>query len=85
MSPTPNTEGHPDPMTIAEIAVMVGRSRQLIHRLAVNDKAFPQAILGEGSTRPRYSRDAVARYWADREANMRQGRRTDLEEKREAE
>lgn len=85
MSPTPNTEGHPDPMTIAEIAAMIGRSRQLVHRLAANDKAFPPAIVGEGSVRPRYSRDAIAAYWADREANLRQGRRTDLEDKRATE
>lgn len=85
MSPTPSTEGHPKNMTISQVAAMVGRSRQLIHRLASTDPAFPRPVMETGSTRPRYDRDAVAAYWAGREASLRQGRRTDLEDKRAAE
>jgi hypothetical protein len=81
MSPTPETKGHPDPMTISEIAEMVGRSRQLVHRLAANDPAFPDVVKEPGSTRPRYRRSAVAEFWAAREAGLQQGRRTDIEDR----
>lgn len=83
MSPTPSTEGHPKHMTISQLAAMLDRSRQLIHRLASTDPAFPKPTMEPGSTRPRYDRDAVAAYWAEREANLQQGRRTDLERQKE--
>jgi predicted DNA-binding transcriptional regulator AlpA len=70
-------------MTISEIAAMVGRSRQLVHRLATKDPEFPVGVVEPGSTRIRYPRGAVEAWWEQRKASLRQGRRTDLEKKRE--
>lgn len=83
MPPTPEQEGISELMTITEIAEMVGRSRQLIHRLATTDPTFPSGVLEPGSTRPKYQRAAISEWWANRD--VRQGRRTDLEKKRSTE
>lgn len=64
-------------MTITEIADLLERSRQLIHRLATTDPSFPAPIVEAGSTRPKYDRAAVLAWWENRD--VRQGRRTDLE------
>lgn len=77
MTSTPTPEGQPQRMTITQIAKLMGRSRQLIHKLATTDPAFPEPILEAGSTRPKYDRAAVEEWWANRD--VRQGRRTDLE------
>jgi len=66
-------------MTITEIAALLGRSRQLIHRLATTDATFPRPLLEAGSTKPKYDRAAVLAWWENRD--VQQGRRTDLEPK----
>jgi hypothetical protein len=83
MSPTPGQEGPPDPMTVTEFAAHVQRSRQLIHRLAATDQAFPKAVMAPGSTVPRYPLASLEAYWEQRLAGLKQGRRTDLEERKE--
>lgn len=83
MTSTPTPEEQPQRMTITQIAALLGRSRQLIHRLATTDEAFPEPVIEAGSTRPKYDRAAVEEWWASRE--VRQGRRTDLEKARDPE
>lgn len=84
MEPTPTPEGDlPQRMTITEIAKLVGRSRQLIHGLATKDPNFPAPQVEPGSTRLRYDRAEIEAWWASRE--VRQGRRTDLENRQAAE
>lgn len=77
MTSTPTPEEQPQRMTITQIATLVGRSRQLIHKLATTEETFPEPLIEPGSTRPKYDRAAVEEWWANRE--VRQGRRTDLE------
>ena len=83
MTSTPTPEEQPERMTITQIAALVGRSRQLIHRLATTDAAFPEPIIEAGTTRPKYNRAAIEEWWANRD--VRQGRRTDLEKARDQE
>jgi hypothetical protein len=73
----PPTAGD-EPMTIADICAEHGVSRQTLHAIRANpESGFPAAVILPGSTRPKYSRRAVAAYF---EANpLRPGRRTDLE------
>ncbi|MFD5675586.1 hypothetical protein [Streptomyces sp. NPDC127040] len=83
MTSTPTPEEHPERMTITQIAALLERSRQLIHRLATTDESFPEPIIEAGSTRPKYERAAIEEWWANRD--VRQGRRTDLEKSRNQE
>ncbi|MFI1472059.1 hypothetical protein [Streptomyces wuyuanensis] len=67
-------------MTIPKLAERVGRSRTLIHRLATNpDEGWPAPTFRPGSSRPEYPVAWFDAYWAERQAGIRQGRRTDLE------
>lgn len=79
--PSPEQDEQPELVTVTEISELTGRSRQLIHRLATSDPDFPPALLEPGSTRPKYPRAAIEEWWANRVANLRQGRRTDLEKR----
>jgi predicted DNA-binding transcriptional regulator AlpA len=67
-------------MTIPEIAEDRGISRQLVHRIAQSDPAFPPPVIAPGSTRAKYPSDKVEEFFANRV--IRPGRRTDLEAKR---
>jgi predicted DNA-binding transcriptional regulator AlpA len=64
-------------LTIPEIAVDRGISRQLVHRIAQSDPAFPPPVITPGSTRAKYPADKVAEFFENRV--IRPGRRTDLE------
>lgn len=64
-------------LTIPEIAADRGVSRQLVHRIAQSDPAFPPPVITPGSTRAKYPADKVAEFFANRV--LRPGRRTDLE------
>lgn len=64
-------------LTIPEIAADRGVSRQLVHRIAQSDPAFPPPVIAPGSTRAKYPADKVAEFFANRV--LRPGRRTDLE------
>jgi predicted DNA-binding transcriptional regulator AlpA len=66
-------------MTIPEIAADRGISRQLVHRIARSDPAFPPPVIAPGSTRAKYPSDKVEEFFAKR--IVRPGRRTDLEAK----
>lgn len=67
-------------MTIPKLAERVGRSRTLIHRLASTPaEGWPAPVYRPGSTRPEYDVAWFDQYWADRQAGMTQGRRTDLQ------
>ncbi|MEU9198996.1 hypothetical protein [Streptomyces sp. NPDC048332] len=67
-------------MTIPRLAERVGRSRTLIHRLASSPaEGWPAPVYRPGSTRPEYDVAWFDQYWADRQAGMTQGRRTDLQ------
>ncbi|MFB7597229.1 hypothetical protein [Streptomyces sp. NPDC056160] len=67
-------------MTIPKLAERVGRSRTLIHRLATTPaEGWPAPVFRPGSSRPEYDVEWFDRYWAQRQAGIRQGRRTDLE------
>lgn len=67
-------------MTIPKLAERVGRSRTLIHRLASTPaEGWPAPVYRPGSTRPEYDVTWFDQYWADRQAGMTQGRRTDLQ------
>lgn len=68
-------------MTIPEIAADRGVSRQLVHRIAQSDPAFPPPVITPGSTRAKYPADKVAEFFDKRV--IRPGRRTDLEAKRQ--
>lgn len=71
-------ESGDEQMTIAEICTEHGVSRQTLHKLRADPASgFPAPIPVPGSTRARYPRAAVARYFA--EHPLRPGRRTDLE------
>ncbi|MEU0522743.1 hypothetical protein [Streptomyces niveus] len=66
-------------MTIPKLADRVGRSRSLIHRLASDPaEGWPAPAYRPGSTRPEYPVEWFDRYWAQRQAGIRQGKRTDL-------
>ncbi|MFJ4990039.1 hypothetical protein ACIP9H_40365 [Streptomyces sp. NPDC088732] len=68
-------------MTIPKLAERVGKSRTLIHRLAQNPaEGWPAPSFRPGSTRPEYPVAWFDEYWAERQANIRQGKRTDLEQ-----
>ena len=69
-------------LTIPEIAADRGVSRQLVHRIAQSDPAFPPPVITPGSTRAKYPADKVAEFFANRVT--RPGRRTDLESERGA-
>lgn len=69
-------------MTIPALATRVGKSRQLIHRLATNPaEGWPAPVYRPGSSRPEYDVAWFDEYWAQRQAGISQGRRTDLERK----
>lgn len=70
-------------LTIPEIAADRGVSRQLVHRIAQSDPAFPPPVIAPGSTRAKYPADKVAEFFENRV--IRPGRRTDLESKRRQE
>lgn len=73
-------ENEREMMTIPKLAVRVGKSRTLIHRLATNPaEGWPPPSFRPGSSRPEYPVDWFDEYWAKRQAGIRQGRRTDLE------
>jgi predicted DNA-binding transcriptional regulator AlpA len=62
-------------MTVSEIALEHGVSRQTVHSYRTRG-SFPKPVEGEGSTRPRFRADEVAAWFA---ANPpRPGKRTDL-------
>ncbi|MEU9640922.1 DUF6221 family protein [Streptomyces sp. NPDC048188] len=62
-------------MTVSEIALEHGVSRQTVHSYRTRG-SFPKPIEGEGSTRPRFRADQVAAWFT---ANPpRPGKRTDL-------
>ncbi|MET9140543.1 hypothetical protein [Streptomyces parvulus] len=68
-------------MTIPKLAERVGRSRTLIHRLATNPaEGWPAPVYRPGSSRPEYDVSWFDAYWARRQAGIKQGRRTDLEQ-----
>ncbi|MGW1121088.1 hypothetical protein ACWD5B_28925 [Streptomyces tanashiensis] len=68
-------------MTIPKLADRVGKSRTLIHRLATNpEEGWPPPSFRPGSSRPEYPVDWFDAYWAERQARITQGRRTDLEQ-----
>jgi predicted DNA-binding transcriptional regulator AlpA len=72
---SPDSEGVPRLMTISEIALEHGVSRQSVHSYRTRG-TFPKPVEGEGSTRPRFRADEVAAWFA---ANPpRPGKRTDL-------
>lgn len=70
----------PKLMTIPEIARHRGLSRQLVHRIAQSDPAFPAPTTERGTTRLKYPTEAVDAFFNNRV--IRPGRRTDLERKR---
>ena len=66
-------------MTIPKLAERVGKSRTLIHRLATNPaEGWPAPVFRPGSSRPEYDVSWFDRYWAERQAGIRQGKRPDL-------
>jgi predicted DNA-binding transcriptional regulator AlpA len=67
----PEPEGSPRLMTVTEIAVEHGVSRQTIHTYR-RTGVFPSPVEGEGSTRPRFREDEVAAFF---EANPKQPRK----------
>jgi predicted DNA-binding transcriptional regulator AlpA len=72
---SPDSEGVPRLMTVSEIAMEHGVSRQSVHSYRTRGD-FPKPVEGEGSTRPRFRADEVAVWFA---ANPpRPGKRTDL-------
>ena len=80
MSVTPESEEPRETMTIPKLAERVGRSRTLIHRLATNPaEGWPAPVFREGSSRPEYDVAWFDNYWAERQAGIKQGRRTDLD------
>lgn len=67
-------------MTIPKLAERVGRSRTLIHRLATTPaEGWPAPVYKPGSSRPEYDVAWFDEYWAQRQAGIKQGKRTDLE------
>ena len=79
MPETPESEEQRETMTIPKLAVRVGRSRTLLHRLATNPaEGWPAPVFREGSSRPEYDVEWFDAYWAKRQAAIRQGRRTEL-------
>lgn len=75
MPKSPDSEGVPRLMTVSEIALEHGVSRQSVHSYRTRG-SFPKPVEGEGSTRPRFRADEVAAWFA---ANPpRPGKRTDL-------
>ena len=81
MSASPDRqEPERETMTIPKLAERVGRSRTLIHRLATNPaEGWPTPVFRPGSSRPEYDVAWFDQYWAERQAAMKQGRRTDLQ------
>ncbi|MFF7365833.1 hypothetical protein [Streptomyces sp. NPDC008125] len=70
---------NPEYLTIPGLAARVGHSRSLIHRLASTPaEKWPAPTYRPGSTRPMYPVEWFDRYWAQRQAGMTQGKRTDL-------
>ncbi|MFG2976273.1 hypothetical protein ACGFYY_25235 [Streptomyces sp. NPDC048331] len=81
MPETPEEREEPETMTIPKLAARVGRSRTLIHRLATDPaEGWPAPEFRPGSSRPQYPVAWFDSYWAERQATIRQGRRTDLEQ-----
>lgn len=79
--PPDRQEPERESMTIPKLAERVGRSRSLIHRLASDPaEGWPPPTYRPGSTRPEYDVAWFDAYWAKREAGIRQGKRTDLEQ-----
>lgn len=82
-SPPEGQEVERETMTIPKLAARVGRSRTLIHRLASDPaEGWPAPVYRQGSTRPEYDVKWFDRYWARRQASIRQGKRTDLDRKK---
>ncbi|MFI2632603.1 helix-turn-helix transcriptional regulator [Streptomyces collinus] len=80
MPKSPDSEGVPRLMTVSEIALEHGVSRQTVHSYRTRG-SFPKPVEGEGSTRPRFRADEVAAWFA---ANPpRPGKRTDLSDRTE--
>lgn len=78
MTPSPDRQ-EPERMTIPRLAERVGRSRTLLHRLAANPaEGWPEPTYRPGSTRPEYDVAWFDQYWAQRQAGITQGKRTDL-------
>jgi hypothetical protein len=86
MPETPESEEQRETMTIPKLAERVGRSRTLLHRLATNPaEGWPAPVFREGSSRPEYDVKWFDAYWAQRQAGIKQGRRTDLNQPKEQE
>jgi hypothetical protein len=80
--PQPNREeGEPELMTIPELATRWNLTRQQMHRIATTADGFPPPAPHKG-TRAKYEVPAVDAYMASRE--LRPGRRTDIERKKQA-
>ncbi|MEV7470249.1 hypothetical protein AB0O20_27650 [Streptomyces kronopolitis] len=80
MPESPDPAKEVETLTIPKLAERVGVSRTLVHRLATNPaEGWPAPAFRPGSSRPEYPVSWFDRYWADRQARIRQGRRTDLE------
>ncbi|MGQ4437878.1 helix-turn-helix transcriptional regulator [Streptomyces violaceoruber] len=80
---TDEEKEEPRLLTIPEIAAARGVTRQLVHRIAQSDPAFPPPVITPGSTRAKYPADKVEEFFANRV--VRPGRRTDLEARRRRE
>lgn len=79
MPEVPEVKEEPETMTIPKLAARVGRSRTLIHRLATDPaEGWPPPSFRPGSSRPQYPVAWFDAYWAARQSNITQGRRTDL-------
>jgi hypothetical protein len=80
MPETPESEEQAETMTIPKLAARAGVSRTYIHRLATNPaEGWPAPSFRPGSSRPEYPVAWFDAYWADRQARVKQGRRTDLD------
>lgn len=80
----PDAPERPEPeretMTIPKLAERVGKSRTLIHRLATTPaEGWPAPVFKPGSSRPEYDVAWFDEYWNQRQAGIRQGKRTDLD------
>lgn len=68
-----------DTLAIPRLAERAGVRRTYIHRLATNPaEGWPAPIFKPGSSRPEYDVAWFDQYWAERQAGIRQGKRTDL-------
>jgi len=86
--PMPDAPDRQEPeretMTIPKLAVRAGVSRTYIHRLATDPaEGWPAPVFKPGSSRPEYDVAWFDEYWAQRQARVRQGKRTDLQQPEE--